>query len=176
MLDAASRNAAAFLDRVAGNDAAQGVFPPESYLHDLGQVEILTTLLNRVYEQTMQAKTGLALVEWRALEAIGYAPGITASELASYWEYDKVSVGRALNSLKKNGLVISSPHHVDKRKTELRLSESGRVAFTEHLEIKQRYLDALRAVVSPDELAAFNATTRKLVEHFRKVKQVAKKR
>lgn len=176
MLDTASRKAAAFLDKVVGTDPAAGVFPPEAYLHDLGQIEVLSTLLTQVYEQTMQAKTGLSLIEWRALEAIGYAPGITASELAAYWEYDKVSVGRALQNLKGRELVVSSPHHVDKRKTELRLTGAGRAAFTDHLTIKQRYLDALPAVISEEELATYNAITRKLVEHFRRVKQVAKKR
>lgn len=179
LLDAESRRAAIFLDQLSGSGhgaVANGSFPPESYLHDLGQIEVLSTLIRQVYEQTMQARTGLTLIEWRALEAIGYAPGITASELATYWEYDKVAVSRALQNLKRRELVVSSQHQGDKRKTELRHTDAGRIAFQDHLEIKRRYLDALSGVLSKDELSTYNSITRKLVDHFRRVKQVANKR
>jgi DNA-binding MarR family transcriptional regulator len=176
-LDAGSRKAADFLNLVAGDEEEHrrtSGFPPESYFHDLGQIEILSTLLKQLYEQTIQARTGVSLIEWRALEAIGHAPGITATELAAYWEYDKVSVGRAIQSLKKRGFLVASPHPDDKRKTELRHTTAGQIAFDEHLQMKKRTLDALALIVTTEELDTFNAISHKLVEHFRRVIQVAK--
>lgn len=152
-----------------GQPAGGPAFPPEAFRQDLGQVQILSTLLYRIYENGVQARHGLPIVEWRVLEAVGYAPGITAVEIAKYWEFDKVAVSRALTQLRKLGLVESRAHERDRRRAELHPTAAGREAFARQVETKQRFLHALADVLSREQFDAFTATTRTLIDHFRRI-------
>ncbi|OKO76973.1 MarR family transcriptional regulator [Bradyrhizobium sp. NAS80.1] len=176
VVDEETRKAASFLKRISGDANDQPAtlhegFPPESYRYDLGQVEILSTLLHRLYEAAMQARTGVSLIEWRVLEAVGCAPGITAIEVAQYWEYDKVAVSRALQNLKKRRLVAVTPHPDDKRRSQLHHTKAGQAAYKEQLAVKQRYLDALSVVLTKEEVRMYGDLTRKLIDHFRRVRR-----
>lgn len=168
------RQAQAFLKRLAGerdeSGAAGGVpFPPESYRYELSQIQILSTLLERLYAKQMLPLNDLPLLEWRLLEAIGSSPGITAAEFSRYWVYDKVTVSRALRTLKERELVESAPHATDGRRVELRLTETGRAAFNDQLDAKHRHLEALSSVLTEKEMAEFTRLSRKLIDHFRHV-------
>ncbi|WP_345816788.1 MarR family transcriptional regulator (plasmid) [Paraburkholderia sp. PREW-6R] len=169
------RQAKAFLTRLSGEKrTAQGVaFPPESYRYELSQVQILSTLLERLYTKEMLPLHELPLLEWRLLEAIGSSPGITAAEFSRYWVYDKVTVSRALRALKARDLVESAPHATDGRRVELRLTEAGQAAFNDQLAAKHRHLEALSSVLSEKEMTEFTRVSRKLIDHFRRVDEGA---
>ncbi|MFT4510589.1 MarR family winged helix-turn-helix transcriptional regulator [Caballeronia sp. 15711] len=171
VLSEEARKAQAFLKRLSGKDgvAAGKTFPPETYRYELSQVQILAALLNRIYARELLPLHGLPLMEWRLLEAIGLAPGITAAEFAQYWVYDKVTVSRALQTLKNRGLIESGPHATDKRRIELRLTEEGQAAFGEQLDAKNRQLEALTGVLTDEEMSSFTSLTRQLIDHFRRV-------
>lgn len=165
------RQARAFLKRMSGEArAAQGgPFPPESYRYELSQVQILSTLLERLYTKEMLPLHDLPLLEWRLVEAIGSSPGITAAEFSRYWVYDKVTVSRALRALKARDMIESAPHATDGRRVELRLTEAGLAAFQDQMDAKRRHLEALSSVLSDSEMGEFTRISRKLIDHFRRV-------
>ncbi|MFM0635382.1 MarR family transcriptional regulator [Paraburkholderia metrosideri] len=165
------RQARAFLNRLSGEKSAAegGPFPQERYRYDLSQVQILSTLLERLYTKQMLPLHELPLLEWRLLEAIGNSPGITAAEFSRYWVYDKVTVSRALRTLKARDLVESAPHATDGRRAELRLTTAGYGAFNDQLGAKHRLLEALSSVLSDKEMTEFTRVSHKLIDHFRRV-------
>ncbi|MGF6768010.1 DNA-binding MarR family transcriptional regulator [Paraburkholderia sp. GAS199] len=166
-----SRQAESFLDHLSGKkgESRGEPFPPENYRYELSQLQILATLLERLYIKRMLPLHDLPLLEWRLLEAIGSSPGITAAEFSQYWVYDKVTVSRALKALKDRELVESGPHPTDGRRTELRLTDAGREVFESQLDAKQRQLEALSSVLSEKEMTEYTRLSRKLIDHFRRV-------
>ncbi|HEF4742378.1 TPA: MarR family transcriptional regulator [Burkholderia multivorans] len=155
-----------------GQRPAVSAFPPDTYRYELSQVQILSTLLGRIYSKQMLPLHDLPLLEWRLLEAIGGAPGITAAEFAQYWVYDKVAVSRALRTLKTRGFVESAPHPTDGRRIELRLTAAGQAAYESQLGAKHRQLEALSSVLTDQEMSEFAALARKLIDHFRRVDEM----
>ncbi|MFM0415743.1 MULTISPECIES: MarR family winged helix-turn-helix transcriptional regulator [Paraburkholderia] len=171
------RKAIGFLERLSEPGESTGsmlkrTFPPEVYRYDTSQIEILSTLISDVYEQTIQPQLGMSVKHARILESIGYADKVTAAELAQYWEFDKMTVSRAVQSLRKRGLIETCPHPSDKRRIALRLTSAGHVAFRHEEAVKARFLNALSEAITTEEMRVFTDTARRLIDHFRRVKEM----
>jgi DNA-binding MarR family transcriptional regulator len=168
-----SRHAQAYVERLAQRKDGKPdrAFPPENYRYELSQVQILATLLERIYTKELMPLYGLSILEWRLIEAIGSAPGMTASEFSQYWVYDKVTVSRALRALKARDLIELAPHATDGRRTELRLTAAGEATFRNQLDAKHRNLAALSDVLGDEEMGEFTRLSLKLIDHFRRVEE-----
>lgn len=148
-------------------------FPPPEYEGSLWEIAILNSLITRVYEAHMRSRHGLPVLEWQVLEAAGFAAGVTAAQLVDYWVYDKTTVSRAIQSLKKAGLLQTRPHATDKRSMGIYLTKKGHEAFVTHTETKMRFRSALAETVSKEEISATAVVLRKLIDHFRSVLEVS---
>jgi DNA-binding MarR family transcriptional regulator len=177
--DEQSRKAISFLDSLGldGTSRAEAesrIFAPIEFRDDPGQIEILRALIHRFYDLHVLSKHGLPELEWRILESVGYAPGVTAVELAQYWALEKMTVSRGVQSLKKNGLIRTQHRPTDKRSIELHHTALGARTFEEQSATKKQFINALSETVTPEEMGTFVAVTRKLIDHFRRVLELTK--
>jgi DNA-binding MarR family transcriptional regulator len=80
----------------------------------------------------------LTLNEMRVLMYTGRNTNITQKELIARSHTDKAQMARILAGLENRGLLERVPSNVDKRVRCLRLSEEGRVLFTQLRDLQHR--------------------------------------
>ncbi|MCB1555130.1 MAG: MarR family transcriptional regulator [Xanthomonadales bacterium] len=114
----------------------------------------LSVLSNRVsadIARFYQNRFGLSVTEWRAMAVLGRFPGISAMEVAERTAMDKVAVSRAVNALLGRELLTRAFHESDRRRSMLRLSESGRQVYDEIVPLALRLEASLLDAFSDDE-------------------------
>jgi len=67
--------------------------------------------------------------EWRVLAIVGRKPGLSAVDVAQRAQMDKVAVSRAISKLVKSGRIDRDIGSVDRRRSILTLTESGRELY-----------------------------------------------
>ena len=119
-------------------------------------VERLHALMHRLKRSLQQAAQaqgeGLAPMEVRALAFFARHPGSTASELVAHTGRDKAQVARLVQPLLLRGLLVAAPAEQDKRRVELRLTDSGRRIERRMAAQRLQINSALLAGFSADEL------------------------
>jgi len=81
----------------------------------------------------------LTLSQFQALLVLAREPGLSSAELARRCAVTAPSMGKAIESLVKRGMVEARPHAKNRRIIELRVTNTG----VERAARGQRYLDAL---------------------------------
>src|SRR5207248_1874476 len=72
---------------------------------------------------------GLSIPEWRVMAVLGGMPGLSAREVASRTEMDKVQVRRAVASLMRNKRLQRVTDGADGRITRLSLTPRGKAIY-----------------------------------------------
>lgn len=110
----------------------------------LGSVAVTATSL-------FEAGSGeLTFVQWRALVVIGGRPGIRIGPLGDLLGASQSASSRLVARLTRRGLVVGLPDPVDRRATQLWLSDSGRVVHGQVLAARQRHLSSIAAGLAAD--------------------------
>lgn len=111
---------------------------------------------------TYMALFDLRIPEWRIVAVVAEHDGISQQEIGLRTRMDKVTVSRAAIALTARGLLERAPHPDDRRSHLLVLSASGRQLYGDvapkAIELERRIFAAFDA----GELAAFNATLRRI--------------
>jgi DNA-binding MarR family transcriptional regulator len=91
------------------------------------RLSILSNRVSQAIAREYQHRFGLGMTEWRVLAVLARhdADGLSAREVASHTEMDKVAVSRAVASLVAAGRVLRRTHEGDRRRSELRLTTQG---------------------------------------------------
>lgn len=87
------------------------------------------TLSARSFERRLEEnlKTiGLSRLQWCVLLAVGAEGRHRPSQIAEFIGIDRTATSRALRSLEKDGLIERRPDRMDRRVTQVLLSETGR--------------------------------------------------
>ncbi|TWI03031.1 DNA-binding MarR family transcriptional regulator [Luteimonas cucumeris] len=110
----------------------------------------LSVLSNRVSGMIARIYTerfALGVTEWRVMAVLGRYPDLSANEVAQRTAMDKVAVSRAVARLIEAGRLQRDTHDDDRRRSVLRLSESGYRIYDEvaplALEFERRLLGDL---------------------------------
>ena len=105
----------------------------------------------------------LSLNEWRVMVVLASHPGCVATDVAEYTGLDKMSVSRALLGLQKQGRVQREADALDKRRSHLWLTTSGKKLFA-NIGAKAVEREALLfAGLTPTELSGVGQTLDKLI-------------
>ncbi|MBX2804702.1 MAG: MarR family winged helix-turn-helix transcriptional regulator [Hyphomicrobiales bacterium] len=72
---------------------------------------------------------GLSAYEWRTMAVLGPYAALSATEIVEKSSIDKVNVSRAIAKLRERGFLKRDIDGDDRRRSVLRLTESGRTAF-----------------------------------------------
>lgn len=91
------------------------------------RLSILSNRISQAIAREYQGRFGLTMTEWRVMAVLARFDdhGVSAREVASCTEMDKVAVSRALASLVASKRVTRRMHEADKRRSVLRLSAAG---------------------------------------------------
>jgi DNA-binding MarR family transcriptional regulator len=91
------------------------------------RLSILSNRVSQAIARTYQERFDLSMTEWRVMAVLARydGDGLSAREVASRTEMDKVAVSRALTRLVAARRVARRTHDGDKRRSVLRLSGAG---------------------------------------------------
>jgi DNA-binding MarR family transcriptional regulator len=105
---------------------------------------------------------GLSIPEWRVIAVLGEEAPLTQLAIVRRTVMDKMTVSRAVRPLVERGLIDRAPHAGDKRSSLLALSDAGRALYESVSPAALAMETALLEGFSAKEIAALDASLRKL--------------
>jgi len=106
-------------------------------------------------QRTKAASIDLTSVQYAALNALAWQPGIDQAQLAALISYDRATIGDVVKRLEQKGLIARRVSDEDRRARSLCLSEAG-----------QETLDQARPLVEALQAEILGNLTREAQEQF----------
>lgn len=89
---------------------------------------------------------------WRSLAVIARYEPLSAGELAGRTSSDPFKVGRALEALTEQGLIVRDADPSDRRKARLRLTKKGWLVYRDVEQLSQRLERYLKEALDPEDV------------------------
>ncbi len=89
------------------------------------RLSVLTNIISRTFGRLYGERFGLGIPEWRVMAVLGRFAPLAANDVCSRTAMDKVRVSRAVEKLRRAGLVEHAVDARDRRRSRLRLSAAG---------------------------------------------------
>lgn len=89
------------------------------------RLSVLTNIISRTIGRLYGERFGLSIPEWRVMAALGRFAPLSAGEVCRRTAMDKVQVSRAVDRMRRAGLVERAVDAQDRRRLRLRLSAVG---------------------------------------------------
>ena len=115
------------------------------------RLSIVTNRISASFARLYSEKFNLSIPEWRVMAVLGQQPGLSADEVCSETEMDKVPVSRAVTKLLGKGLLRREFSGRDRRRSILCLSEAGYGMYAQIVPLALAYEAELKAVLTPRE-------------------------
>ena len=115
------------------------------------RLSIVTNRISASFARLYSEKFNLSIPEWRVMAVLGQQPGLSADEVCSETEMDKVPVSRAVSKLLDKGLLRREFSGRDRRRSILCLSEAGYGMYAQIVPLALSYEAELKAVLTPRE-------------------------
>lgn len=109
-------------------------------------------------------KFAISMPEWRIMMILAEYPDISADEVCRRTKIEKSVVSRAVARLLKRHLINRDMDEKDRRRSILRLSETGLSVYDEVMPIARDYEAKLLSDLSAGELETFNDMIDRLTE------------
>ena len=127
-------------------------------------VEFYDRLSN--WEHEVVRDSDLTPGQMHAIEIIGHDKSLRMKELAEKLGVTTGTLTVTVDRLERKGLIERQPHETDRRSYRVVLTKTGQEHFTRHHQFHLELTEELVATLSADELAAFQATLKKIVSQF----------
>lgn len=115
-----------------------------------------------VYRQ-LSEQHGITRPEFVILYCLEHMPGLVAQDICRVTGQPKNSISRAVSDLLTEGYIQRGTDPEDKRAKPLNLTDAGWAMLRNVSPIVKARQDAMRAALTEDELAQFDALIRKMV-------------
>lgn len=89
------------------------------------RLSVLTNIISRTFGRLYGDRFGLSIPEWRVMAVLGRFAPLSANEVCGRTAMDKVQVSRAVEKLRRSGLVEHAVDARDRRRSRLKLSAAG---------------------------------------------------
>ena len=109
-------------------------------------------------------KFAISTPEWRIMMILAEYPDISADEVCRRTKIEKSVVSRAVARLLKRHLINRDVDEKDRRRSILRLSETGLSVYDEVMPIARDYEAKLLKGLTREELGTFNGIIDKLMD------------
>jgi len=129
---------------------------------------ILARALDRQAKRTYGESFGLSLVEWRILAKLGAVGSATVNRLASWMQYDKAQISRAVGSLVEAGYLARATNASDTRSANLTLTPAGEEFHHELMAFGRERQRLLLSLLKPAERESLYEIVSVLTDHLRK--------
>jgi len=123
----------------------------------------VSSAVTHVYE----SRHGMKPYEWRTMVILGPDGEFTANEIVTRSSMDKVSVSRAITSLRRRKWILTKANKDDGRSRLIRLSAAGMIAYNELVPLMLEVEKKLLAVYSEEEVNELRRLMAKLAEQDR---------
>ena len=126
------------------------------------QLSIVTNRISASFARLYSERFNLTIPEWRVMAVLGQQPGLSADEVCSETEMEKVPVSRAVSKLLDKGLLIRKFSGRDRRRSILCLSETGYGMYAQIVPLALAYEAELKAALTEQEQAQLEILLNKL--------------
>ena len=109
-------------------------------------------------------KFAISMPEWRIMMILAEYPDVSADEVCRRTKIEKSVVSRAVARLLKRHFINREIDEDDRRRSILRLSETGLSVYDEVMPIARDYEAKLLSGLTTEEMETFNAMIDKLLE------------
>jgi len=127
----------------------------------------LLKLSNRLmapFSTHLERRHKISINEFRLLMTIGRIGSTASHELAALTGVNAMSVSRAVTALEKHGRIQLEVDPSNRRRKTITLTPEGRRLYQAMLPTTERVVEYLFAALSPEQIAAFDATVITLTE------------
>lgn len=104
---------------------------------------VASNQVSRLIAKAYQVRYGISIWQWRVLCTIGAEGPMTAQDIVSLSAMDKVAVSRAIQALRKRGIVQRLRSKRDSRAYDLQLTTPGRAMYDDIITMALDYQDKL---------------------------------
>ena len=115
------------------------------------QLSIVTNRISASFARLYSERFNLTIPEWRVMAVLGQQPGLSADEVCSETEMEKVPVSRAVSKLLDKRLLKRNFSGRDRRRSILCLSEAGYGMYAQIVPLALAYEAELKAVLTAEE-------------------------
>ncbi|MFT5134617.1 MAG: DNA-binding MarR family transcriptional regulator [Gammaproteobacteria bacterium] len=126
------------------------------------RLSLLSNTVSSNIAATYQDKFGISMPEWRIMAVLAEYPDIAADEVCQRTQIEKSVVSRAVARLLKRHLIFREFDDKDKRRSILRLSETGLTVYDEVMPVTETFELKLIAKLSKDERKSLSILLDKL--------------
>lgn len=128
------------------------------------RLSLLSNAISGAIAAVYGDKFAISMPEWRIMMILAEYPDISADEVCRRTKIEKSVVSRAVARLLKRHLINREVDEKDRRRSILRLSETGLSVYDEVMPIARDYEAKLLSDLSVGELETFNDMIDRLME------------
>jgi len=127
----------------------------------------LRDAITRLNRRVRQARPvgDLTLTQLSALTSLQLAGALTPRELADIERVRPPTMTKIVGKLEERGLVTRSPHPTDRRQVILAATEQGRAVYAQFERVRDEWLAARLADLTPDERDALHRAA-EILQHL----------
>lgn len=133
----------------------------EASLHRLLK---LNNRLMAPFSMHLEHRHKISINEFRLLMTIGRLGSSASHELAALTGVNAMSVSRAVTALEKHGRIQLQVDRSNRRRKTITLTSEGQRLYEAMLPTTERVVEYLFAALTPEQIAAFDATVTTLTE------------
>ena len=126
------------------------------------RIVTLANRISRAIAEHYEAKFSLSVPEWRVMAVLGEGVELSAGEVAEKTAMDKVAVSRAVKQLLKVRRIERRLSPDDRRRSILRLSETGFEIYQQIVPLALSYEQAILGELSQKEIDSLDTIIYKL--------------
>ena len=126
----------------------------------------LTNRLMAPFSTHVEKRYRISLNEFRVLMLIGQLGTTASHELAVMLGVNTMAVSRAVAALSRHGSIAVETDPASRRRKTLRLTDQGERMWREMMPATIKVADYLLEALRPDEVAAFDANIRSLIDRL----------
>lgn len=129
------------------------------------RLSILSNRISALISETYSDKFALSITEWRIMAVLGEYPGVSADEVSLKTQIEKSILSRAISKLLQRKLLEREFDPADKRRSMLKLTQTGLSVYAELVPVSYDYEQALLTCFSDAEREQFSELIDRLYEH-----------
>ena len=126
------------------------------------RLSLLSNTVSGNIAATYQDKFGISMAQWRIIAVLAEYPDTSADQVCQRTQIEKSVVSRAIARLLERHLVAREIDENDKRRSILRLSETGLSVYDEVMPMSEEFEKKLLGALSKTEKETLSALLDKL--------------
>lgn len=134
------------------------------------RLSLLSNTVSGTIAATYQDKFGISMAEWRIMAILAEYPDISADRVCQRTRIEKSVLSRAVARLLKRHLVSRTFEDRDKRRSILRLSDTGLAVYDEVMPVTETFEKKLLASLSRQERLSLDSLLDKLQQEADRIR------